>query len=37
VLFAVDHEAYRDLLADYKPGDDDPSDEVAPETTGSAP
>ncbi len=37
VLFAVDHEAYRDLLTDYKPGDDDAPDEVAPEATGSAP
>lgn len=37
VLFAVDHEAYRDLLADYKPGDDEASGEVAPEATGGAP
>lgn len=37
VLFAVDHEAYRDLLGDYMPGDKDAPDEVAPEATGDAP
>lgn len=37
VLFAVDHAAYRDLLADYAPGDVDGAHEVAPEATGSAP
>jgi hypothetical protein len=37
VLFFVDHEAYRDLLVDYKPGDDVARDEVTPEATGSAP
>jgi hypothetical protein len=37
VLFAVDHEAYRDLLADYRPGDGDAADEVTPDATGSAP
>lgn len=37
VLFAVDHEAYCDLLAGYKPGDDEPADDAAPETPGSAP
>jgi hypothetical protein len=37
VLFAVDHEAYRDLLTDYKPANEGPSDKVGPETTGSAP
>ena len=35
VLFAVDHEAYRDLQANYKPGDDDAADEVAPAATGN--
>jgi Abortive infection C-terminus len=37
VLFAVDHEAYRNLLADYEPGEDDAPDEGAPESTGKAP
>lgn len=37
VLFAVDYEAYRDLLADYRPGDDDPIAEVEPDATGSVP
>jgi hypothetical protein len=37
VLFAVDHEAYRDLLAGYKPTDDDVADRVAPEVKGGAP
>lgn len=38
VLFAVDHEAYRVLLADYEPdGNDDATETVAPEATGSAP
>lgn len=37
VLFAVDHEAYRELLADYKPGDDDAPDKVVPDGKGSAP
>jgi hypothetical protein len=36
VLFAVDHEAYRDLLGDYKPRDDDPTNEVEPEASGGA-
>lgn len=36
VLFAVDHEAYRDLMADFKSGDGDAPDEIAPEATVSA-
>lgn len=37
VLFSVDREAYRDLLADYAPEHDVPADEVSPEAPGSAP
>lgn len=37
VLFAVDQEAYRDLLADYARGDDNEADEVAPGAIGSDP
>ena len=37
VLFAVDHEAYRDLLANFKPGDDDAVDGDATEAIGSTP
>jgi hypothetical protein len=36
VLFAVDHEAYRDLLTDYRPGDDHPTTGAEPGGTGGA-
>ena len=36
VLFAVDHEAYRDLRANYKPGDE-AADDDATEAIGSTP
>lgn len=37
VLFAVDNEAYRDLLAGYAPGDVDAADGVATVTAGGVP
>jgi len=36
VLFAVDHEAYRDLLGDYSPDDEGEPDEGSPDATGGA-
>jgi hypothetical protein len=36
-LFAVDREAYRDLLSAFEPGEAEPSDEVPSEAAGSSP